>query len=320
MKFIDLHCDTLLKARRDGITDLYQLQGAMADPNKLEAGECLAQCFAIFLPPKGRPGMVEDELFIQQAYEVYANTLKVHPDRIAAACTAADIRANEAAGKLSAILTMEDGRAVEGKMENLERFYKMGVRMMSLTWNSANCFGAANSKDPEEMAKGLTPFGKEAIERMNELGMAVDVSHLADGGFWDVAEISKKPFMATHSNCRAICPHQRNLTDEMIRKLADKGGISGLNYYGAFLNADVTDEKSTAYMIARHARHMSNVGGIDCVALGSDFDGIGGELEVDGADKMPLIFDALAKEGFSQSEIEKIAYKNAMRFIEDVLK
>lgn len=320
MKFIDLHCDTLLKARRDGVNDLYQLQGAMADANKLEAGGCLAQCFAIFLPPKGRPGMVEDEVLIREAFDILVNTLKQHPDRVAAAHNAAEIRANDAAGRLSAVLTMEDGRAVEGKMENLERFYQMGVRMLSLTWNSANCFGAANSKDPAEMVKGLTPFGKEAIERMNELGMAVDVSHLADGGFWDVAEISKKPFLATHSNCRVISPHQRNLTDEMIRKLADKGGISGLNYYGAFLNADVADEKSTAYMIARHARHMANVGGVECVALGSDFDGIGGELEVDGADKMPLVFDALAKEGFTQSEIEKIAYKNALRFIGDVLR
>lgn len=320
MKFIDLHCDTLLKALRDGVRDLYQLPDAMAGADKLETGGCLAQCFAIFLPPKGRPGMPEDETLIAEAAAILDNTLRQHPDRIAQARCAADIQANDAAGKVSAILTMEDGRAVEGKMENLERFYAMGVRMLSLTWNSANCFGAANSKDPAEMAKGLTPFGKEAIERMNELGMAVDVSHLADGGFWDVAEISRVPFLATHSNCRSLCPHQRNLTDEMIRRLADKGGISGVNFYGAFLNADVADERSTAAMIARHARHLANVGGVDCVALGSDFDGISGQLEVDGADKMPLVFDALAKEGFTESEIEKVAWRNAMRFIGDVLK
>lgn len=320
MKFIDLHCDTLLRACGSNVQDLYQMPDAMAGAGKLEAGGCLAQCFAIFMPPKGRPGMPEDEELIARADAVYENTLRLHPDRIARARNAAEIQANDAAGKVSAILTMEDGRAVEGKMENLERFYEMGVRILSLTWNSANCFGAPNSKDPAEMARGLTPFGKEAIERMNELGMAVDVSHLADGGFWDVAEISRVPFLATHSNCRSLCPHQRNLTDEMIRKLADKGGISGVNFYGAFLSADVTDERSTAAMIARHARHLADVGGVDCVALGSDFDGISGQLEVDGADKMPMVFDALAKEGFTESEIEKIAWRNAMRFIGDVLK
>lgn len=320
MKFIDLHCDTLLRACGSNVQDLYQMPDAMAGAGKLEVGGCLAQCFAIFMPPKGRPGMPEDEELIARADAVYENTLRLHPDRIARARNAAEIQANDAAGRMSAILTMEDGRAVEGKMENLERFYEMGVRILSLTWNSANCFGAPNSKDPAEMARGLTPFGKEAIERMNELGMAVDVSHLSDGGFWDVSEISRVPFLATHSNCRSLCPHQRNLTDEMIRKLADKGGISGVNFYGAFLNADVTDERSTAAMIARHARHLADVGGVDCVALGSDFDGISGQLEVDGADKMPLVFDALAKEGFTESEIEKVAWRNAMRFIGDVLK
>lgn len=107
---------------------------------------------------------------------------------------------------MSAVLTMEDGRMVNGEMEKLEYLYEEGVRAISLTWNGANCFGFPNSREKEIMEAGLTSFGKEALERMNELGILIDVSHLSDGGFYDVARISKKPFAATHSNCRALTP------------------------------------------------------------------------------------------------------------------
>lgn len=326
MRPFDLHCDTLLEAFLQGYEDLYDMN-TMSPPGKLEKGNYMAQCYAIFMPSvdtRVPAGVVipPDEEYIAALYKILMNTLERHPDRFALARSLAELDANASAGKLSAILTIEDGRAVQGKMEHLQRFYDMGVRMIGLTWNYANCFGQANSQDPALMALGLTDFGKAAVEQMNGMGMAVDVSHLSDGGFWDVAAICKsngKPFAASHSNCRSISNHRRNLTDEMIRTVGECGGVAGLNYYPRFLNEDPACEDSTAAMIARHARHMANLGGVDCVALGSDFDGIEGNLEVAGGDDMYKVFAALEKEGFTQSEIEKIAWRNARRFFGDTV-
>lgn len=227
---------------------------------------------------------------------------------------------NFADGKLSAVFTIEDGRAVQGKMENIKRFYDMGVRAMTLTWNFENCFGAPNSKDPAIMNKGLTDFGKEAIVYMQELGMLVDVSHLSDGGFYDVANICKKPFVATHSNARALCPHQRNLKDDMIRLLGNAGGVTGLNFGPEFLNEDITCKDSTAKLMAKHARHIANLGGVDCVAVGSDFDGIEGNLEISSPAKMELLADALKAEGFTAAEVDKIANGNVLRVMDEATK
>ena len=143
------------------------------------------------------------------------------------------------------------------------------------------------------MAKGLKPFGFEVVERMNEIGMVIDVSHLSDGGFYDVAKHSKQPFVATHSNCRAIANESRNLTDDMIKILANKGGVMGLNLVPAFL--DASNKSRIEYMV-KHIKHIKNVGGIDTVAIGADFDGMGGDFEIDNVGDMTSLFDALVKE------------------------
>ena len=223
-------------------------------------------------------------------------------------------------GKISAFLTLEDGRSINGSMEKLERYYDMGVRLISLTWNYANCLGFPNSPDRELMRKGLTSFGKEAVERMEELGMLVDVSHLSDGGFYDVADICKGPFVASHSNCRSLTPHPRNLTDEMIRIVAEKGGVIGLNFAPGFLGKDIHNSDSRVDDMILHLQHLWNKGGEDCLALGSDLDGIGGNLEIGSPDQIPRLFDAMSKAGFSGRMIEKMAYENAARVIHDVMK
>ena len=141
---------------------------------------------------------------------------------LAPACNYDDIMANKAADKVSSVLTVEDGVPLEGKMERLEEFYQKGVRLISFTWRLIKtAWRFPNSKDPEIMNRGLKQFGLDCIERMNEMGMLVDVSHLSDGGFWDVVKHSKKPFIASHSCCRALCNHTRNLTDEMLHALGE---------------------------------------------------------------------------------------------------
>jgi len=170
--------------------------------------------------------------------------------------------------------------------------------------------------------KGLTGKGFEFLAEMERMHMIVDVSHLSDKGFWDIVEHGTRPFAASHSNCRALAPHTRNLTDEMIRALSERGGIAGLNYYAPFLDTDPTHPencRSTVELIAKHAGHYKQVGGAQMIALGSDFDGIDGPHQLENAAFLPLLADALRKEGFAEDEVEGIYYRNAMRFFEENL-
>lgn len=324
MNYIDMHCDTLMMAWMKKQTDIYDQPDMMVDIKRLLQGCCKAQFFAIFMPSPGmkeRMGLtqMDDDDYINHLSTIFRTTLEKHPESVAQAVSLADIRENAGAGKVSAVLTMEDGRSVDGKMEKLERYYGIGVRVLGLTWNQANCFGSPNSPDAAVMQQGLTAFGKDAVVRMNELGMGIDVSHLSDGGFWDVAKLTKKPFFATHSNCRSLNPHPRSMTDEMIRALADKGGIMGVNFCPAFLVQDTENNRATCDMLTAQLRHMIRIGGEDCAAIGTDFDGMGGELEIGSADRMPLLFEALDKAGFTANEIEKIAFRNAERVLQEVL-
>lgn len=317
--YLDLHCDTLELGYLQKKEDIYDLPEGMLDIRRMQKADMFGQFFAIFFPPASRKWMPEEEEYYQALKKLFYNSLNKHGDCISFAGSAEEAEQNRRMGKLSAFLTIEDGRHVQGNMENIRRFYRDGVRLITLTWNSENCFGAPNSRDPGVMQKGLTEFGKQAIEYMNEIGMIVDVSHLSDGGFYDVLECSKKPFIASHSNARALSPHPRNLTDDMIRKMAQKGGAAGINFYGAFLNEDITRETSTLEALVSHILYMSNVGGEDFVALGTDFDGISGEVEIHNPQLMQKLFSCLEKKGFSQTKIEKLAYRNVLRVLHDTL-
>lgn len=330
MHVIDMHCDTLMKCWYEKTvcgkpeSDLYQLPGAAVDFIRLKEGGAIAQFFAIFMLPEaafaeGVLPVTEDLDYILDCRNTLLQSVTGHEDLIRMAYNASDLEANRSAGRMSALLAIEDGRYIRGDLQRIRKLYDLGVRAVTLTWNQANCFGAPNSVDPVIMEKGLTMFGREAVQYMQELGMLVDVSHLSDGGFRDVADVCRKPFVATHSNCRALCPHPRNLTDTMIRKLGECGGVAGLNFSAEFVHADLSTDTCSAAIIAKHARHMADVGGIDVVAIGTDFDGSVGELEVDGPDKMGILETALKKEGFSASEIDKIAGANIWRVLNDCL-
>lgn len=326
MHFIDMHCDSLGAAlvadRQNG--DLFHTAATRVDFTRMRQAGQAAQFFAVFLPPAevfAQIGMapIPDEDYIQLLRGCLLRNVRDHDDCIAMAYNAGDLCRNERAGKMSAFLTMEDGRAAGGKLENIRRFYDLGFRAIALTWNQPNCFGAPNSSDPALMQTGLTAFGREAVVYMQELGILVDVSHLSDGGFADVARLCKKPFIASHSDCRALCPHPRNLTDEQLRALGQAGGVAGLNYGPEFLDDTPGHKKSTAALIARHARHMANVGGLACVGLGSDFDGIQGDIEISDCTKVDLLADALKREGFSDDELDKIFRGNVLRVIRDAM-
>lgn len=324
--YIDMHCDTLMKSFFAGekFSGLREMPETMVDFSRMKSGGAAAQFFAIFLPPtrafeSRKVPIVSDKIYIERCMEIFDEEVKKNSDIIAPARSASDIEANSAAGKMSAVLTIEDGREVDGRMERLNEYKDRGVCALSLTWNSYNCFGAPNSFDATVMADGLTGFGREAVAHMQRIGIIVDVSHLSDGGFYDVAQICRKPFIATHSNCRALSPHPRNLTDDMIRTLADCGGVMGINFCPEFLEEDIQCRTSRISDMVAMAKHEKKIGGVDIIALGSDFDGIGGELELGSCDKMPDLAIALEREGFTSTEIEKIFSKNIMRVMRETL-
>ena len=178
-------------------------------------------------------------------------------------------------------------------------------------------------KEGVKLTLNLHPAdGFAFYEELDRLLITGDVSHLSDKGFWDIANHSTRPFAASHSNCRALSPHNRNLTDEMIRALAEKGGIAGLNYCASFVDADSAHPKlcrSTVERLAKHAAHFKQVGGIEVISLGSDFDGIGGQHELETAADMPLLAEALRREGFTEDEVEAIYWRNAYRFFKNNL-
>lgn len=326
MKYIDMHCDTLAKALAQQAETLYELRGTMVDIKRLRQAGAGAQFFAMFLPQReepewfGRKEMPPLEELLARMYAVYQNTMEQYADVAAPACSIGDYRRNAAEGKLSAFLTVENGALVQGNMEVLERLHGMGVGLITLTWNDSNCMGYPHSADPEQMAQGLTAFGKEAVQYMNHLGMIVDVSHLSDGGFYDVADCCKKPFVASHSNCRALCSATRNLTDDMIRVLAEHGGVAGLNWEPTFVNADAGDCYTAVEALCAHIDHMYRVGGADCVALGTDFDGIEGRFEIADCTGMECLFDRLHRRGWSDALLEKLACKNVERVIAESMR
>ena len=317
MKLFDLHCDTLLRCylencglcRNDGHLDL----------EKMERGGALAQCFAIFLPFEGllRDGrrLRPYELF-QDIHQLYEREMEQNAGRIAPTRTLQELKAHQAAGVISSVLTVEDGALLEGRLERVKELYEKGVRMLTLTWNYDNCIGSPNSAKPVEHAKGLKLFGFQVLEEMERLGMVVDVSHLSEGGFWDVARVSRKPFVASHSCARALCDHPRNLTDVQLRALADHGGVVGVNYNAEFLRCN--SKRTCVDDILRHVEYMLQVAGSDAVALGSDFDGITCELELADYGETGKLVHVLERR-YPHFLVEKICCQNALRVLQDCL-
>ena len=316
MLFFDLHCDTISKLCLQG--GGLGRNGLHIDLDKLSRGGCLAQCFAAFIMTHGEAeecGAERDPwLWFVRLADAFYREMEAARSRIAPVRRAADIEENRRAGRLSALLTVEDGVLLEGQLRRLDALHDRGVAMLSLTWNYENSLGYPNSADPELHGLGLKAFGREAVERMEELGMIVDVSHLSEGGFWDVAEQAKRPFVASHSCARALCDHSRNLTDSQLRAIGEHGGVCGVNFFSEFLTGG---GYTRAEDIVRHMEHMVRVSGIESVAVGSDFDGIDCELELGDYGGMPLLLDEMSRK-FTDDEIEKICNLNALRVFRDV--
>lgn len=321
---IDMHCDTIHALHRNG-GQLLENQLAIDIP-KLRQGNYLLQNFAMFVYNDEQTDPYQECLAL---YDCFCKQMELAAAEIRPVTTVEEIENNQKEGLLSALLTIEEGAVCQGKIEILKEFYEKGVRMMTLTWNFENEIGFPNcivDKDGKRKpfaneTEGLKPCGFEIIEAMEEMGMIVDVSHLSDAGFWDVVSKLKVPFVASHSNSREICPHPRNLTDSMLRALGEKGGVSGLNLYGAFVNPLLTSGQEDCRVedLLKHAHRMADKGGIDCVALGTDYDGFDGDCELPHAGYMERLPEYLHKSGFTWDEVDKITYKNVLRVYQEIL-
>ena len=299
------------------------------DLEKMKKGGYLLQNFALFLSLRDFENPLEGVLEMADLYE---EQMAENEDLIRPAIRYADIERNIRDGRMSAVLTVEEGGVCKGNPAFLRTLYRLGVRMLTLTWNYPNELGWPNLEQPGEGAgadfvpdfrranreQGLTETGFAFVEEMERLGMIVDVSHLSDAGFYDVARVAKKPFVASHSNARHVCGWCRNLDDDMIRCLGEHGGVTGLNFCPAFLE-DGEKVRGSIAAIVEHARHIVNVGGMECLGLGSDFDGISGHEELPDASCMPHLVDAFGRAGFTQTQIDRILFGNVLRLYRETL-
>lgn len=323
MKVVDFHCDTisqLYDIRQSGENINLRKNRLHLDIEKMRQSDYMLQVFASYVDLGTNSRPLESCLsYIDCMYD----EISKNKDDIGIVYTYEDIEHNIKENRMSALLSIEEGGVCKGNLSLLRNFYRLGVRMMTLTWNYENELAYPNghfSNEEDNGRKGLREKGFEFINEMESLGMIIDVSHLSDDGIYDVYNNTTKPFIASHSNARSICSHGRNLTDDMIRKIGERGGLIGINFYSSFLNNDYkSTDISKIEDIINHMKYISNIGGIDCVGIGSDFDGIDCPLEFEDASKMQLIYAQMKKLGFKEDDIEKIFYKNALRLFKEIL-
>ena len=316
---IDMHCDTILRCLQG--QSLRDMEGTHINIRKMKAGGVAVQCFALFIMTNGDGAGYGFEQ--KSPYDVYKALLQVfqsqmqqNADLIHQVRSAEEILTGIREGTQMALLTMEDAAPVEEKLERFQEFYKDGVRMMTLTWNYENCIAFPNSTDAiAHNTLGLKPFGFDSLERMNELGIIADISHVSARCFWDVIQHSKKPVIASHSCSRRLCDHPRNLSDDQLRALAGRGGMVGINFFYDFLE-DHASPRSSIERVVQHMRHIKDVAGAETLGWGSDYDGIPGTLEWGDSAGMPILLDALSPY-FTDDELDLICWKNFVRVLKD---
>lgn len=301
--YIDLHCDTLSECHKHqvGLT-AGRLHLSL---DRLPESHRLCQAFAIFMPDHLRGSAAE--AYFEQVYQVFREQLALHGDRIQEVTDLGGIGKVLENRQYGAILTVEGGSALAGKRERVSLLREKGVRMMTLTWNGENeiCGGCQSEN-------GFTPFGRDIVAEMERVGMIVDVSHLSDAGFWELCDFAARPFVASHSNSRAVCGNPRNLTDEMFREIVRRKGLVGINYFVRFIKEDGQDVQMEHLLT--HIRHFLALGGEDALALGSDFDGADMPPFMSGAEKLVFLRENMIQSGISPQQADKILYQNAAKF------
>jgi membrane dipeptidase len=295
------------------------------DYKRAKQGGLDAPFMSIYIPIEYQSKPDHGKELADSLIDFVVGVTKVLPEKFALANTPADIEANTKAGKISLPMGMENGAPIGNDLANVKYFYDRGIRYITLAHNKDNQI-CDSSRDTTHTNGGLSTFGKQVVAEMNRLGIIVDISHVDDQTFYQVMEVSKAPAIASHSSCRKFSPKApRDMTDDMIRKLADKDGVIMINFYTAFLDStamrlngkfDSTHPNPTNVgTVLNHIDNVVKIAGIDHVGIGSDYDGVSGSLPVglEDVSKYPALIAGLLKRGYSEEDIKKICYKNAFR-------
>ena len=307
---IDLHCDTIMQLLdHPDSGDLYRNTWKI-DIEKLQKAHSKVQDFALFInlgetnDPYGR---------YEEMRNLCTTQIHLYGEHIQHVLSYQDVESVYESGKIGALMSIEEGGVLGGDLDKLKQAYQDGVRLITLTWNYQNGLGEPHCG---EQHKKLTPKGIEFVEAMQDLGIIVDCSHLNDAGTEQLGDILDVPFVASHSNAREVTAHTRNLPDNLIKLIANKGGVIGLNFAQSFLG---TSPVSRIDDIVKHGLYLINKGGEDVVALGTDFDGIKPNTEIKDASEMYRLYDAFKEAGLSVEQCEKLFWKNADRLLKEIL-
>ena len=305
----DLHCDTLTRDQypsRGRTPDA----GTLTDPcyhlslDKMPAGTRWVQCFAIFIPDQLR-GQDAIDFFDQYTTSFYTQ-MEENAARILPCRNFPDMERAVGEGKFAALLTVEGGAALAGKLERVQVLRDAGVRMLTLTWEGPNEIGSGHGSPG-----GLTSFGREVVPELERQRVVIDISHLNDRGVEDLFAVAKRPFAASHSNARSVCGHRRNLPDAFIREMAARRCLIGLNYAQSFLSDDGNGGLDALY---RHVCRFLELGAGDCLALGSDYDGTDIHPDLNSVEKSLGIYTYLIEHGIPAETADAILFGNAWRF------
>ena len=296
---------------------------AQTDLARLRQGGVGAVFFAAYVAASYGLGPRAYERAQQVIGIIRHDIVERYPNDFALATTAAQIEAVHKQGKIAVLIGIEGGHAIQDSLDKLREFYGLGVRYMTLTHTNTNNWADSSGdiNDPKVTHhNGLTDFGKDVVREMNRLGMMVDISHVADKTFYDALEVSSAPLIASHSSCRALNDVPRNMTDDMIVRLAKKGGVVQVNFYCTFLT-NAKPPHATLNDVVEHIDHIRKIAGIDAIGIGSDFDGIDcAPVGLEDVSKFPNLTRALLENGYSAEDVRKIYGGNFLRVMKAVEK
>ncbi len=298
--YFDAHCDTALYAYLEGIS--INRSHFHLDLSRIGAYAPAAQVFSFCAPH--REGMTE---LTDCGMDEFLRQIRNHSDKVKLCLSGADIASSEAEGKIAAFISVEGAEKLDCSIEKLRRAYDKGLRIVHLCWNHENILTGSCWQ-----GTGLTEAGKEFFCAAQDMGVAVDMSHISEAAFWSCVELAKRPILAGHSNSAAVCPHPRNLTDEQFKALVKLGGAAGLNFY-----RDIIGGREDIEAIIDHAEHFLALGGEKAVCLGADWDGIDMLPEgIEGVQSMPKVYEAMLRRNWSEDLVRDIFYGNLKRVLE----
>lgn len=307
---VDAHCDTISKAYQLNLSVKNTDGKTHIDLNGLNSIKPHIQFFAIYDESRN-----SDIHFFNtvRLIDYFYSEICSNNDIITLVKNKENLNSCISSKKTGVVLAIEGAYFLENNIHRLDLLYNLGVRCLSLVWNdgSSLCGGIGDSID-----RGLSEIGKMAIIKMNKLNMLIDLSHISKRGFWDIIDMTERPVIATHSNCTSICDHPRNLNDSQIKAIGKSKGVIGINFVPKFLGK----EKNNVSGIVDHIEHLVQIAGIDCIGLGSDFDGTEDlPQDIKKIEEINRIVDELLKRKFTSRDIEKIMGNNFLRVIKEIM-